>query len=229
MEYFSILNSINIVSVAQTTSEAVSLADSSVDKLTISENFISTITAFIVAITGVIGISYINKIKEKRYNATFSFCARLKIRLHIIKDLLDNHKDFMLDQLLPVSSRKKTDISEQSVVKNAKNLMHETVCETIEFLKNSDDQMPAAEGWSKKCTILFEFLEDFSRMSDEYEHLKWPKDQFETKKEEYYDLHYSNITSMINDIENQQVEIESKIFNYRFINFLKNAYKKIKK
>ena len=49
--------------------------------------------------------------------------------------------------------------------------------------------MPAAEGWSQKCTTLFEFLEDFSRISDEYEHLKWPIEQLETKKNEYYNLH----------------------------------------
>ena len=229
MEYFYKINCIHLPLTAQTTTEvATDITSSFANEIVASDHIVAIVTNLILAVVGVIGISYIKKMKEKRYASTFSFCARLKIRLHIMKTIMDEHKDFILDQLIPVGNRKKIDISLESIKQNAKNQMCETAKDTIEFLKNSEDQMPASEGWTDKCSTLFEFLEDYSRLSDNFEHLEW-EGNYSNKKEEYYTKHYSNITSMLKDIEEQQKDIECRMFNTWICAFFKRISRKIKK
>ena len=127
-----------------------------------------------------------------------------------------------------MSFSKKVDISLESITQNAKKQMCETTKDTIEFLKNSEDQMPASEGWIDKCSILFEFLEDYSKLSDNFEHLKW-NGNYAKNKEKYYKKHYTNICSMLDDIEEQQKDIECRIFNNWLCAFFKRICRKIKK
>ena len=87
----------------------------------------------------------------------------------------------------------------------------ENAQETLAFLKEENDQMPAAADWTEKYNLFVEFLLDFKNlnMSSYY---KW-EDSEDSEYQLYYEKHLNNIERMINDIEKCQKDIEKTIFH----------------
>lgn len=174
------------------------------------DNIVAIITDILVAIVGVYGIRYLNKIKEKNYNATFGYYARLKVRLHMLNSILEENKRYILDRFIPEADRISVDMAKEVTVKLAIEQLVENAKETLVFLKTSEEQMPASNNWFEKYGRLLEFLEDCVKLSNT-QYFKW-NDDYGNNQEKYYALHKVNIEEMINDIVLLQVETGGKLY-----------------
>ncbi len=180
------------------------------------ESFSNIITNIIVIIGGVFGILYLQKLREKQIDATFSYLARLKIRLQYILDIMIKYKLQILDRFI-ISNKRRNSIANVATSSFVLEQLALRSKETIQFLMDSDDQVPASENWLEYCDILLEFLEDCEKLLEK-DYYKWvPDKDTDTEKlqEEYYEKHKTNIELMLNSIRNNQKEIQEKLFKKR--------------
>lgn len=216
--YFLLANSINGV-------EEVNNSLYSIEEIfSCAESILSAIANLLVAFVGVYGIKYLNKIKEKNDNATFGYYARLKVRLHIMKNILDEYKMPFLDRLIPESERTDIEPSKIATVDLAIKELIENAKDTLCFLKDSEDQMPASRTWSDNYGTLLEFVEDCVKM-DNIKYFKWNAD-FSDKQEAYYKKHKENIEMMIACISEQQERIQKKLYKIPLKTKLKLFFKR---
>ena len=185
---------------------------------------LSFISSLLIIIAGVYGIKYINKIKEKNNNAIFGYYTRLKVRLHIIKTVLEEYKMPFLDRLIPQSERSDIEPSKQGTVNLAIENLIENAKETLNFLKNSEEQMPASITWSDNYCTLLEFLEDCVKITNN-NYFKWNTD-FSNNQNVYYNRHKENIDLMIESISKQQEKMQIELYKTTNIAKLKSYIKK---
>lgn len=103
------------------------------------------------------GLRYLKPIKEKTISSTFNFWAQLKVYLNQISIYIRSNTG-VLNNLYSEQVRKSWDkLSPADLrVHEFKNV----VTATIEFLKNSPDQMPVYPGWSDDYNRLIQYLNE---------------------------------------------------------------------
>lgn len=180
-----------------------------------SESFLNIIVDLLVAILGVVGIRYLFKLREKSINSTFSYFSRLKVRLHLMNSILEEYKDVFLNRFVPEAQRHDLGLENAKASSAAIDNLISTANETVEFLKNEEDQFPASLEWIQYYKDLLDFLYDCSKLNDET-YFKWKTDCKE-KQELYYKLHKTNLEKMLNDISKRQEKLQKKIDKRSFI------------
>ena len=80
--------------------------------------------------------------------------------------------------------------------------------ETLEFLLNSDNQIPLRRGWVEKYNYLIEFLDVYIKTEDKDFYIRDSKSKLE---EEFYKSHLSNMKDMLNEIYQEQKKLEKKL------------------
>lgn len=84
--------------------------------------------------------------------------------------------------------------------------------ETLDFLMNSDNQMPACYDWIDMYNVFVGFLVDCQNISQK-QYYKWlADDEYQSRQEEYYNRHISNIEKMMEAITSSQKDLGGKIF-----------------
>lgn len=161
-------------------------------------------SAILVLIGASMGLSALNKWKEKQFNVTFSFYARLKTKLKIIYDMMvkpDYVKivsEHMLPQILRVKDPGVFTPIEPVIIKRLSELSDET----IEFLASEDNQVPISENWNEQLSELVVMLEDCASLKNDC-YFKWIERNDDVMNE-YFRRHTDNLTSIITDIEQCQ-------------------------
>ena len=189
-----------------------------------SESVLTVIVDLLVAVAGVFGIRYLYNIKSKRLNATFSYYSRLKVRLYLMRKIVENNKDAFLNKLIPENIRHDLGLENASVINHDMGILVDTANETLKFLKTEEDQFPASEDWIICHNNLLDFLYDCSKMSDP-KFYKWKTD-YQVKQQEYYSIHLSNLEKMIDDISKQQIKLNDKLFKTHLISRIKQKIRK---
>ena len=167
-------------------------------------------SAILVLIGASMGLSALNKWKEKQFNATFSFYSRLKTKLKLIYDIFTdpNYRNILFDRMLPQSLRSK----DPGVFSPMKPIIVQKLSEladgTIDFLMAENNQMPISEKWNEQLGHLLEFLQDCGSLKDDV-FFKWTERK-DDETDAYYKLHSENLDSIIKDIETRQAELTKK-------------------
>lgn len=167
-------------------------------------------SAILVLIGASMGLSALNKWKEKQFNATFSFYSRLKTKLKLIYDIFTdpNYRNILFDRMLPQSLRSK----DPGVFSPMKPIIVQKLSEladgTIDFLMAENNQMPISEKWNEQLGHLLEFLQDCGSLKDDV-FFKWTERK-DDETDAYYKLHSENLDSIIKDIETRQTELTKK-------------------
>ena len=167
-------------------------------------------SAILVLIGASMGLSALNKWKEKQFNATFSFYSRLKTKLKLIYDIFTdpNYRNILFDRMLPQSLRSK----DPGVFSPMKPIIVQKLSEladgTIDFLMAENNQMPISEKWNEQPGHLLEFLQDCGSLKDDV-FFKWTERK-DDETDAYYKLHSENLDSIIKDIETRQTELTKK-------------------
>ena len=157
----------------------------------------------------------IRKLKEKQLDSIFSFLIRFRIRLRLMITSLEKYSNYILEALTNPSIRQ-GDVDDdnsysekivESFLKNAK--------ETLEFLLNSDNQIPIQKGWMEKYNKLIDFLDVYVKTEDKNFFI-W-NDESDDLKKEFYETHIINMKTMLSEIDNLQSELEKKLTRKFFL------------
>lgn len=181
------------------------------DVLQTVQVFSEIIVNLLLVVTAVVGMSYVLKMRDKQKNTAFSYLSRLHVRLKYYYTALKKYKDEIMERFILEDKRHDVDVSKIDLIDAEISQLAENAQETLAFLKEENDQMPAAADWTEKYNLFVEFLLDCKNlnMSSYY---KW-EDGEDSEYQLYYEKHLKNIESMINDIEKCQKDIEKTIFH----------------
>lgn len=183
------------------------------------ESFTNSVANTVVVIVGISGIFYCKKLKEKQMNATFSYLAQLQVRVKSLYDLFDIYQDNIMERLYLPRERKEDLTDLTPFIEDLIEQFSSLADETISFLRQTDEQMPACREWPELYSRLIVFLNDMRQISNKNYH-KWYKPSGET--EQYKKIHVNNMKLILDAIEERQKEITKKIFHL-------SPIKKIKK
>ncbi len=174
------------------------------------ESLIGIITNLLITITGVCAIRYFHKLKEKSYNATFSYYSRLLVRLKKIESLLDNYRDQIIEKFLPENERSEINPALKKTFDNAIVALTSASEETLDFLRKESDQMPASRDWPLHYASLLDFLELCTNLTNEkYFNPAFVNDKKQVQKKICEGK--QNIEVMIEQILNKQKDVSRKL------------------
>lgn len=126
------------------------------------ESAVNIFVAIAGGICAVSGIRYISALKKKRLSATFSFWIQLRVRIEELRQALcaDNS---IINGLYSNDVRthwnNKGSLASDEVV----DRFYNNAQETLQFIKNVSDQIPANEKWLNAYTEFISFLIDVSQ------------------------------------------------------------------
>lgn len=186
-----------------------------------ANNISEIIVNIVVVIGGIWGLAYVGKLREKQRDATFSYLTRLSVHLQYFYEILNNYRDEIMDRFLPQGLRREIGANRAPIVEGAIKHMAENAKETLNFLMNQDNQMPAQKGWAENLNIFVKFLIDIEQMGEK-EYYKWINDN-QQQINEYYDNNKNNIKQMLKMIYERQYKLEKKIFKREHTNQCKSS------
>ena len=172
---------------------------------------VDILVSIVVAAGGIWGYRYIRNLREKQREATFSYLMRLNVRLKYFHDTLASYPDEIMERFLPRNKRRGSSTDNTVLVEDMIKRLAKNAGETLEFLRNENNQMPAQRGWIEKFNRFVEFLLDFEQIGEEG-YFKWVDDG------EWENSYYSEITKIIDELLkmalDRQVKLEKKMFRW---------------
>ena len=190
------------------TTDAVSI----VDVLSGIDTFTNIVVNIIVIIGGILGFNYIRKIKEKQIDATFSYLTRLNVRLKFFNDIFITYGEEIMDCFIPENYRREIVPDRISLVSERIKDLAENAKETLKFIRDENNQMPAQKGWVDKFNTFVEFLIDCEQL-DQSIYYKWSiMDEYEEKKSQYYEENSKNIQELLRMVHERQIKLEEEMF-----------------
>lgn len=163
-------------------------------------------------IGGLLGIFLLKTLREKNLNATLGYFSRLKVHIHLLKSTFDNYHTEILYRFIPENSRVDSDHTKSSFISDIICNFSNEASDTLTFLKNEDNQMPADNNWMAKYDILLDFLEDMKQIKQCKFYKFDMSDDFDEIADEYYKKHSENLSNMLKSIENHQNKIQNKLY-----------------
>lgn len=170
------------------------------------------ISSISVAVLGYLGISYIYSSKKKKFDETFNFLSKFKIRIIKIQQIFNDPEcyDHILNALL-IPKERPYDINTPEKIKNFLSSFHAYVSETLSFLENSDNQFPTYIGWTENLNNFIEFLEILNIYMPEPFYI-FDKS---SDKETFYTKNKKVIEILLSDINDYQIQTEKQISDKR--------------
>lgn len=118
-----------------------------------------------------------------------------------------------MDRLIPEDEREDIEESKSLFIEEIICKCSNNAKETIEFLKNADNQMPIDTTWMDKYGDFLDFLIDIENIQDPMFHkFEFDDDaEYKTAKKDYYEHHYQNMNLMMQGIDTKQKGMSEKI------------------
>lgn len=205
---YTMLNSCSFIS----TGSSIEVNSTLNDVLSNTNVFLQIIVNIVVILGGILGFNYIKKLREKQLDSTFTYLTRLNIRLKYFRNLLLDYRDEIMDCFLPEGSRREISADRVSLVNHAITNLAKNAKETLNFLKEESNQMPAQQGWIDCFNVFVEFLIDCEKI-DQDAHFKWiAHENIQEEKEEYYNNALDNINKLLEMVYSRQSKLEHDIF-----------------
>lgn len=188
------------------------------------ETISNIVVNIVVIIGGILGLLYYRKLKEKQMNAAFSYLAQLQVRLKTLQTLYISYEKQIMKRFIPETKRREDADATSSFINDIIDEFSKSALETLKFLQDSQEQMPASKEWIDKYDILIEFLLDAEHLSM-HTFFKWIDDDDNQLRTTYLQKHKKNLTELLNDIKTEQEKNIKKMFQnnlQRLIDFFRN-------
>lgn len=179
------------------------------------ESFSNIIVNLIVICGGVIGILFCRQLRDKQMNATFSYLTQLQVRVNKLYNLYSSYGEQIMDRYVPISMRRQDVNARTPFIEDIIKEFAENAAETLKFLRETGEQMPASREWPSYFKLLLDFLSDAEHLSN-VNFNKWASDGDIMQKEEYYNKHIENLNNIIQAIDKRQEYLTNRIFGKRF-------------
>lgn len=175
------------------------------------ESFSNILVNIVVIIGGVVGLLYYKKLKERQSNAVFSYLTQLEVRLKQLQLIYLSYEDYLMERFIPDAKRVEDVNATLTFINKIVKEFANNALETLNFLRKSQEQMPASKDWVVKYDLLIEFLFDAYHLSIE-NYFKWMSDDEKVLRKQYAEKHKKNLEEILNDIKNEQEKITDKLF-----------------
>ena len=183
------------------------------DFLNTIDTVISIIVGIISIIGGLLGIFLLKNLREKNLNATLGYFSRLKVRIHSLNSTFESYYTEIFYRFLPENSRPEEDQTKIPFINDIINNFSDEAIDTLLFLKNEDNQMPADSNWMNEFNILLEFLEDMKYIKQpRYYKFSTYKHFNENSVKDYYEKHSKNLSNILKSIEKHQEKIQDQLY-----------------
>lgn len=158
----------------------------------------------VVFVGGIMGLNYINKLKERQKDATFNYLTKLNVRLKYFNTVVERYDNELQDRLLPQNKRRGVSSERVREINDVFKALSENATETLQFLKSETEQFPAQKGWSKKLNSFIDFLILCEKLTQE---------SFFDVTSISMKVYCSNIGELIEMVTRRQNEIEDELFS----------------
>lgn len=175
------------------------------------ETISNIVVNIVVIIGGILGILYCRKLKEKQINAAFNYLAQLQVRLRTLQTLYNSYENQIMGRFIPETKRREDADATSSFINDIIDEFSRNALETLKFLQNSQEQMPASKDWIDKYDVLIEFLLDAEHLSL-HTFFKWIDDDDKQLRTTYLQKHKKNLDELLDDIKSEQEKNIKKIF-----------------
>lgn len=178
-----------------------------------TSSVIDIFTGIVLIVGGFWGVAFLKSLKEKSINAIFGYYTMLKVRINFFIKTFNSYKNEILDRLIPEDEREDIEESRSLFIEEIIAKCSKNATETIEFLKNADNQMPIDTEWMDKYGTFLDFLIDMENIQDSmfYKYEFDDEAEYETTKNNYYNINYNNMNQMLKEIDNKQKYMSEKI------------------
>lgn len=157
------------------------------------------------------GLGYLKTFKEKKDAATFTFWMHLRIRMMEIRAWLQDSNS-LINHLFTEETRlswESESPEDEERIKTFQKLVKETIC----FIKEAPDQIPAYSGWTYDYNKLVNFLNDIIQFDicNEKEYFKYKEIRSIKERNDYCEDICMAIERMCKGIEDKQIKVEESI------------------
>lgn len=182
------------------------------DILIYTSTFSDIIVNVIVIIGGILGLSYIKRMREKQSDATFSYLMRLNIRLKYFKIIFEKYRDDIMGRFYPENFRREPSVERMNLVDETIQNLSQQAEETLNFLRNEDNQLPAKKGWIENINQFIDLLISCEQLKNR-EYFIWTENEdIEKEKERHYEEIMKIINTLLKMVNERQKELENKLF-----------------
>lgn len=181
------------------------------DFLTITDSVVGIVVNILVIIGGILGLNYIKKLREKQKDSIFGYLTKLNVRINCIYQIFINNCDDITEQLIDISNRRIPSANKVQSTYNVMEILSQNASETLKFLMNEDDQIPAKKGWTDCLNSFISFLIDCEQLKNPT-FFKWVnKDDHQKDIDEYIKNHINCMKNLLEMINDCQIDLENKI------------------
>lgn len=176
-------------------------------------NLLGIIASIIGGICALKGIGYLESLREKKVGATFCFEAQLYARLYEIRFMLGQDEK-LLTGLYSEIARKEWKNKSAAPDENLKKFY---ICaeNTLSFIKDAADQMPAYKNWVTDYRRLINFLVEVIHFDirDTKNNFKYNAMCKMEERTAYWKSICSLLDTLLNGIKDDQAKIANEIFS----------------
>ena len=185
-------------------------APSTASALDIVEQCVSMGVSIFTGVIAIIGLGYIKPLKDKTRAATFTFWSQLSVRLTVIRKWIEQDNG-LLDNMYSGNAKIEWSVLAPSTERITQ--FKEIVQSTLDYIKETSDQMPAYKGWSKDYAEIINYLSDMViyDIANNSEYFKFVTPVSENARTQYCSEICDTISKICTHIEAKQKKIEKKI------------------
>lgn len=176
------------------------------------ESAVNIIVAIAGEICAVGGIRYLSTLKKKRLSAIFSFWIQLRVRIEELRRALcaDNS---IINGLYSNEVRTGWNNRGSSASDEPVKQFYDNAHETLQFIKNVSDQIPANENWLNAYMEFISFLIDISQydIRNYLSSFKFTESETLDDRQEYCDKICDIMDTLLVEIDCKQTDVAGKL------------------
>lgn len=182
------------------------------DAVEMIESMVNIIIAILGGICAVSGIRYISTLKKKRISSIFSFWIQLRVRIEELRRALyaDNSIiNGLYSNEVRTDWNKRGSLASDDAVKR----FYDNAQETLKFIKNVSDQIPANEKWLNSYIEFIDFLIDISQydIRDYSSSFKFNNSETLNDRQKYCDSICNIMDILLEEINCKQADVAEKL------------------
>ena len=181
------------------------------DVLAVTDSAVGIVVNILVIIGGIVGFSYIKKLREKQKDSIFGYLTKLSVRINCIYQLVINNRDDITERFIDISNRRIPSANKIQSTYNAIEILSQNASEALKFLMNEDDQIPAQKGWTKCLSLFISFLIDCEQLKNPA-FFKWTnRGEHQSDIDTYINDRIDCMINLLKMISDCQIDLETKI------------------
>lgn len=182
-----------------------------IDTLSVIETAVNIIATALGGFCALKGVQFLTILKKKRITAMFSFWIQLRVRVEELKNALISDNS-ILNGLYSADVRLNWGNTSIGASDEAVKRFYDNVQESLQFIKNTSDQIPVNKKWLQSYIKLVDFLLDVTRydIRDLNSYFMFSGSETINDRNKYCEGVCNNMSNLLKDIVCEQEKTANK-------------------